>query len=403
VEILQELRERLESPENERRLALQAALNRREKIFSFNPWCWAAGLSVGDASSPVPGMPIREVASRLSRLDVDFARAVAERQLCLHVQAFDLAVSDVPMATQVWSNMGLGWLYRQGAFGEKYRVDSETGAFIALPVLESCADWARLPVPAFAVDEALHHERMAILDEVTGGGLPLLDDLIPLPPGSLFGDASRLRGDTDLLMDFRLCPEDVHALMQFLVRSMVSFNQEREKLLGQDQWSCAKRVGGASIAYVFSSIASIGGVPMYMAGEDHVSAAMFSEDDYLEFVFRYQADLLETRPCWYIHSCGNLTPFFRHIRKLPNVHRVHVSPWSSLEAAVAALGNSVILEVHQPLDFDARTDAEIDRMADRLVDLCGGTCTVDVVVPDSPNGRRLKSRVLARSGQGGHG
>ena len=125
---------------------------------------------------------------------------------------------------------------------------------------------------------------------------------------------------------------------------------------------------------------------------------MFSENDYLEFIYPYQKVLMDAFPYWYVHSCGNLTPIYKHIAKLPNVHRVHVSPWSKLEAAVEALGNSVILEIRQPVHFDLLSDAEIDGMADHVLDVCGNSCTVDFVLSHSEKGS-LYEQNLTRSGQ----
>jgi hypothetical protein len=224
----------------------------------------------------------------------------------------------------------------------------------------------------------------------------LLDDLVPLPIGSVFGTASRLRGDAEILMDFRLCPDEVHGLMRFLTDAARDYNTAREAFLKNDSWSQMNAGRGDSPQYVFASTAALGGRAMYLAGEDHISNDMFSEDDYLEFIFPYQKELSESFSDWYVHSCGNLTPIFKHISKLSNLNRVHVSPWSKLEAAVEALGNSVILEIHQPLDFHEKTPAEIDRMADHLVDVCGGTCTLDIVLPQCENGKRYKRRIVER-------
>ena len=74
---------------------MQSALNRKEKIFGFNAWQWGGGLSVGDATSPVPGMCIREMALRLGEVDASFAEAVVRRQLESQISFFDSRISDV--------------------------------------------------------------------------------------------------------------------------------------------------------------------------------------------------------------------------------------------------------------------------------------------------------------------
>ena len=402
--LIDQVRTRIDSKENQRRLKLQNTLNRKEKVFAFNSWQWGAGLSVSDALTPVPGMSIKDVSLYLNEVDVDFARIIIEKQLQNQLNYFDKVDSDTPIATQIFTNVGLSWLYSPSPIGEVCVVNSETGAFVHSRVLkDSCAQWSSLPKPVFQVDKKLHQIRMEVYSELTGRAFTLLDDLIPLPLGSVFGTASRLRGDAEILMDFRLCPDDVHALMRFLTDSVQKYNMAREHFLKQDQWNQPINNSSDYLMYIFTSCASIGGIQMYNAGEDHISADMFSEDDYLEFIFPYQKDLLKGCRYWYVHSCGNLTPFYKHIAKLPNVHRVHVSPWSKLEAAVEALGNSVILEIHQTINFDELDKHEIEHMADRLVDACWGDCTVDIVLPcgssSSENSQLYKNRILQRTKQ----
>jgi len=251
------------------------------------------------------------------------------------------------------------------------------------------------------VDEALHQSRMDLYRKLTHGALPIIDDLVPLPIGSVFGTASRLRGDADILMDFRECPDDVHGLMRFVTDSARRFNADWREFQEKAGSNPPGATGGPYMQYIFTSICSSGDMSMMNEGEDHVSANMFSEADFLEFVFPYQKEIMAGYPKCYYHSCGNLTPFFKHLHQLPNLHRQHVSPWSDLETAVEVFGNDVILEIHQPLDFDRKTEAEIDREADRLVDLCAGFCTADVVLGDTENGRRYRKRVLDQIGMSG--
>jgi hypothetical protein len=394
---IEEVQLRVNSPENRRRLELQTALNRKEKVFAFQSWGFGGGVSIGDSNSPIPGMSIRDMVLQLGDIDAEFAEALIQSQLQRQIELFDTTDSDVAVATQIFSNMALSWLYTKSPVREVCTVVPETGAFVHLPVMEeSCKEWKTLSKPVFQVDEALHNRRMEVYSTLTHGAFPLLDDLIPLPIGSVFGTASRLRGDAEVLMDFRLCPDEVHGLMRFLTDAARDYNIAREAFMKNDSWSQMNAGRGDSPMYVFASSAALGGRIMYLAGEDHISADMFSENDYLEFIFPYQKELSESCWGWFVQSCGKKTPVYKQIIKLSNLNRVHVSPWSKLEAAVEALGNSVILEIHQPLDFHKKTPAEIDRMADHLVDVCGGTCTLDIVLLQCENGKRYKKRIVER-------
>ena len=128
--VINQLLKRIGSKENQRRLTLQKALNRREKVFAFNSWQWSAGLPVGDALTPVPGMSIKDIALNLNEIDVNFARMIIEKQLQNQIHFFDQADSDTPIAAQVFTNMGLSWLYSLHPIGEVCVVKSENGAFV---------------------------------------------------------------------------------------------------------------------------------------------------------------------------------------------------------------------------------------------------------------------------------
>ena len=399
--VIEQIHSRINSAENQRRLAKQSALNRREKLYSFNSWRWSAGISVGNSASPISGMSIKDMALQLGDVSEEFAAAVIKKQLESQIDFFDHVVSDTPVATQIFSNMGLSWLYTENPVGEICKVDPDTGAFVHIPLLkDSCEEWISLPAnPALNFDKELHDRRMNVYSGLTGGMFPLFDDLIPLPIGSIFGAASRLRGDAELLMDFRLCPDDVHALMRYLIKAAKIYNPAWEQFMKNDLWRNPPAAFENYPMYIFTSITGLGGLPMFLAGEDHISADMFSETDYLEFVFPYQKEITPLFPDWYVHSCGNLSPFYKHIATLPNIRRVHVSPWSRLEDAVEAFGNSVILEIHLPVDFDTLSRADVEDLADHIIDVCGNDCTVDVVISPSENGRHYRDRILKRARQ----
>jgi len=384
----------INSPENKRRLNLQTSLNNYEKIFSFNSWSYGVGISK-------PGNQLKEIALSLGKIDEKLASLVINLQLENQHNFFNSSISDIPFSTQIFTNMGLSWLYRLSPLGEKYKVLAETGAFINTPVLEeSLEEWKKLPQPHLHINKELHEERMSVFSKLIDERFTIYDDMLPLPLGSVFGEACRLRGDSELLMDFRLCPDTVKAFMNYLTKSTMLYNHSLMNFYENDPWFKTPNWENAFNMFIFHSFTSLGGKFMYLAGEDHISNNMFSEKDYLDFVFPYQKEIVKSFPMWYVHSCGNLTPFFKHIKTLPNLHRVHVSPWSDLETAVDCFENSVILELHQSLDFDDKSANEIDFLADNVFEICSGRSTVDIVLPDNDNGIRYKNRILKRSGQG---
>jgi hypothetical protein len=92
----------------------------------------------------------------------------------------------------------------------------------------------------------------------------------------------------------------------------------------------------------------------------------------------------------YYHGCECLDAKAPIIARLPNLRRFHVSPWSSVAAAVRTFGSSVVLEVHaHPGEvFFGASRADMRRSLDRLVDEAEGA-RIDLNLSDihSVNGR----------------
>jgi uroporphyrinogen-III decarboxylase len=78
------------------------------------------------------------------------------------------------------------------------------------------------------------------------------------------------------------------------------------------------------------------------------SASGLGPKQYEEFVHPYNSRLAELyiNKTVYYHGCECLDDKMDIIKKLPNLRRFHVSPWTSLEKAVEKFGQSVVLEVH---------------------------------------------------------
>ena len=92
----------------------------------------------------------------------------------------------------------------------------------------------------------------------------------------------------------------------------------------------------------------------------------------------------------YYHGCECLDAKAPIIARLPNLRRFHVSPWSSVAAAVRTFGSSVVLEVHaHPGEvFFGASRADMRRSLERLVAEAEGAA-IDLNLSDihSVNGR----------------
>ena len=68
----------------------------------------------------------------------------------------------------------------------------------------------------------------------------------------------------------------------------------------------------------------------------------------------------------YWHSCGNTTPLQTLINEIPNLHMVHVSPWSDLGNAVKSFDTNIALEVALHGYSDVISPASVDVIDKKL-------------------------------------
>jgi hypothetical protein len=125
-----------------------------------------------------------------------------------------------------------------------------------------------------------------------------------------WGVAWHLRGINNLLIDVIEDPGWVGEFVFFLGTAREKWAAERAKYLGTD----------LSICNIYN---------------DEVTAPVVSPDMYNDIIKPSEIDLSRFfGGVNYWHSCGNSTPFHQYIKEIPNLHMVHISPWSSVESAV---------------------------------------------------------------------
>jgi uroporphyrinogen-III decarboxylase len=131
-------------------------------------------------------------------------------------------------------------------------------------------------------------------------------------------------------------------------------------------------------------------------GSDDVNCSLISPEDYREFVHPYEAEIAELFERIYYHSCGNLTPIFEDLLELPNIHKIHVSPWSDLAAAKQIIGDEVIVQkfMDPQRDIEQCDEAEMRGRLSRVLDLSDGI-RLEIGVP----GETLKGIEFTRIAQ----
>ena len=364
--------------ENRRRAGVQAQLNRLKAVHPtpFNSWNLTAGFPIVVLSwcrRLDHELDIEKIAKKTEDIDETFAHELIEFQLRQKIEKFNNVPDDLPISNAIHSNLGLCWMYQKSPLGEIYAVDESTGAFVSEPFIRSEQDIDRLEIPHFDFDRTLHESRVNVFREIAGEGFVVVDDALPRSIGAPFSTANNLAGVLELLEAFIDRPAFVHKLMDYVADAIIGYTAERR--------------------------AALGGAQVGTFGCDEVSCDMFSPESYEEFVWPYECRAAAAYDGIYYHSCGNLTPLFEKILEIPNIRRIHVSPWSDMPTAVDVLKDRVVMEKHLAPTVNLNTLSPEDMRAfvRQTTDL-GTDYPLDMVVnTNTPGGRRYREAFHAET------
>ena len=271
------------------------------------------------------------------------AESVIEFQLLQRIFYIEQMPGDRPISNDITTNFNLLWLNGDAAINPIWtdiHRDIATGDFHLAPFIHTVSDMEKYILHPFHFDHALHERRLALFQEMTDGMISIHDDLEGRgylnQIGSPFQELCRMHGTLDTLMDMRLDPPAIHAMMADLTDKSIERCDEMNAALGKNEYSPV--IGG-----------------------DEINCDMFSPDDYDEFILPYETKCAGLGHELYYHSCGNLTPIFDRIAGLPNIHRIHVSPWSDLVRAASVVGEKIVLQkiVDTQKDIMQRNDDDM--------------------------------------------
>jgi hypothetical protein len=138
---------------------------------------------------------------------------------------------------------------------------------------------------------------------------------------SSWGVAWHLRGIESLLVDIMDDPVWVVKFLDYITKTRENWAMQRAEFLG-------KKLNACNIY------------------NDEVTSPMVSPKIYKEIILPTEIELSNFfGGVNYWHSCGNTTPFFGLINKIPNLHMVSISPWSDFQQADIIYNKDKILEV----------------------------------------------------------
>ena len=234
-------------------------------------------------------------------------------------------------------------------------------------------DIEKLKFPKLIYDRKQTKNNLDFVTETFNGILDvqLYFTIIPmhLSPG-MMGLLARLRGLDQILIDMIDRPKWVHKAMRFLTDGILNLMKDVEsrRLLGLNNLDDCFLPGGF-------------GYTDELPGKDFKECVRFkdlwqsAESQELEgvspemmdeFLLPYQIEVLENYGLSYYGCCENLSNKFNIIKKISNLRRVTVAPWTNMIKAVEELGNKYVY-VWKPNPSDVAMDTFDEEMIKKKI------------------------------------
>jgi len=276
--------------------------------------------------------------------------------------------------------------------------------------LKDFADFDRLRFPTIAIDHDQTTRNLTLAQEVFGGILEVRLHTQWWWTLGLTQTYAHLRGLTQMLMDFIEYPEDMHRLMSFLrdgTLARLDFLEQNGLLAsntggdyvgsGGFGWSDelsrhCEPISGEAISssradcFVATNAprndAKTQGMWGFAEAQETigVSPKMFAE-----FILPYQIPVLERFGLNCYGCCEPLDNRWEHIRKIPSLRRVSVSPWANIPKMAECLGGDYIFSLKpSPMPLAASGfDENIVRteLHEKLSHL--KNCRVEIIMKDN--------------------
>ncbi|MBM3956677.1 MAG: hypothetical protein FJ313_01320, partial [Gemmatimonadetes bacterium] len=258
----------------------------------------------------------------------------------------------------------------------EHRTAHLKGSYAVDPVVTSEGDLERLHHPPYEVDEAATRALRERATELVDGrvDVKLATDEVAFSPSevmiSLVGMEAVLYGVIDR-------PGFIHRIMGFVTEGLIAYHRSREAAGAVDPEQTWNYRIPYEVLRPEDDPRRLTGSWMFIAAQSMcgISPAMYEEfvQPYHERLARLAGDHRV-----YYHGCEDLTAKIPIIRRLPNLRRFHVSPWTDLESAAEQLGSDFVLEVvPHPETLYAQTPAQMRAALERMVRVADG-CVFDI-------------------------
>ncbi len=293
-------------------------------------------------------------------------------------------------------------VYQERGWGlHETRTGGEAGgAYTWDAPLKDYADLARMHYPQIVVDHPAGARLLDLAHETLGDLLTVRRKTSWWWTLGLTQTAIFLRGLEQLMLDMHDHPGELHRFMAFLRDGHLARLDwlEQNGLLSPNNDGTYVGSGGFGWSRELASPGPGEGArtrDMWGFAESQETVGV-SPDMFAEFVLQYQLPLLERFGLNCYGCCEPLDRRWRHVRRIPRLRRVSVSPWSSLPHMAELLGDRYIFSWKpRPSDLALPSfDEEHIRAGLRQGLQATRGCIIEVIMKDNHTIRNDPSRVV---------
>ena len=254
---------------------------------------------------------------------------------------------DFVVEPELWVKRVVRW-GDWGLEAQYIRPEHVKGSYVWDAPIKDPADIARLRYPSVEVDEAATQRACEATSEVFGDLLRVRISCA-LPHANLIGEATKLRGIQQVMVDMHDRPAWLHELMGFLAEGFMRGVRylEANNYLTLNNGHHYNDSGGIGYSTELPA-PDFDGTHVRLRDLWGFGVAQELSEvgptQHEEFLLNYQLRLLEQCGLNAYGCCEPYTHKFDMLAtRVPRLRRVSVSPWCNLEKAAAKLGNRYIL------------------------------------------------------------
>jgi hypothetical protein len=258
------------------------------------------------------------------------------------------------------------------------------------PVKDIHRDFEKLRPRTYSVDRDAALAWKAHLEEVFDGVLPVRMRGGFYWTTGLTGIAIDLIGLENLMVYMCAEPEGLHRLMAFLQADTLAFVQwlEKEELLSLNNENDGIGSGSIGFTHALPQPDWKPGSPVRLQDlwvlSESQETVLCGPDQCEEFVLQYYRPIVAKFGRCYYGCCEPVHDRWQHVKKLPNLKRVSISPWCDQAFMAEALGRDYVFSRKPNPTLVSTSDFDEDLIRRDLRETLRVTkdCNVEIILKD---------------------